>query len=400
MELAMIGKWTFRIAALHLVLGIQVAAISRADTPWSNLLATSRVEADPAKPYTLKEEHGPWIIMACSFNGQNAQQEAHDLVLELRKKYHVEAFVHRMDFKLDDPNGNVQPLFASPHKHIYNKFTENPKAYSDGAIKEIAVVVGNFPAIDDPDARKVLQKLKAANPDCLRSNPEYMESRSLADWRSLQVEAGAHLSGQNIESRRQTGPLAHAFITRNPLLPEDYFAPKGGIDELVLKMNKNVKYSLLDCPGKYTVQVAHFTGEVIINQGDIQAIENGSKAGPESTKQGLAAAAEKAHELTEALRIKGFEAYEFHDRNASLVTVGSFDSVGTPRRDGKIEINPQVHQIIEVFRAQPVNFAGGSGSMQPRSLVGIFFDVQPIPVEVPKRSISRQLTQRLEMAGE
>ncbi len=100
------------------------------------------------------------------------------------------------------------------------------------------------------------------------------------------------------------------------------------------------------------------------------------------------------------MRIKGWEAYEFHDLNASLVTVGSFESVGTPRPDGKIEINPQVHRIIDVFRAQPLNAIGEAGAMQPRSLVGIFFDVQPIPVEVPKRSISRQLTQRLDMAGQ
>ena len=165
-------------------------------------------------------------------------------------------------------------------------------------------------------------------------------------------------------------------------------------------MNKDVEHSLLDCPGKYTVQVAHFTGEVIINQNEIRAIETGAKPGPESTKQGLAGAAEKAHKLTEALRIKGYDAYEFHDRCASLVTVGSFDSVGTPRPDGKIEINPMVHRIIEVFRAQSLNVAGQPGPLQPRSLVGIYFDVQPIPVEVPKRSISRQLTQRLDMAGE
>ena len=93
---------------------------------------------------------------------------------------------------------------------------------------------------------------------------------------------------QFIEGRKQNGPLANAFITRNPLLPEDYFVPKGGLDELVVKMNKNVKYSLLDCPGKYTVQVAHFTGEVILNQNEIRAIETGDKTGPESTKQGLA----------------------------------------------------------------------------------------------------------------
>jgi hypothetical protein len=392
----MIGKWAFRIAALSLALGMPATAISRADTPWSSLLATSRVEADPAKPYTLKEEQGPWIIIACSFNGENAQKQAHDLVLELRKRYRMEAFIHRMDFKLDDPNGNVQPIFASPHRHQYHMVSENPNAFRDGAIKEIAVVVGNFPAIDDPDAQRVLQKLKLADPECLHPNRGESQSRSLAAWRSLQ--ASVRDLPQYIEGRRQTGPLAHAFITRNPLLPEDYFAPKGGVDDLVLKMNKNVEYSLLDCPRKYTVQVAHFTGEIIINQDEIRAIETGTKAGPESTKQGLANAAEKANELTKALRMKHYEAYEFHDRYASLVTVGSFDSVGTPRADGKIEINPQVYEIIERFRAEPV--PGGSGALMPKSLVGIFFDVQPIPVEVPKRSIRRQLTQRLEMAGE
>ena len=394
----MIGKWTFRIAAPVLVLGIQAAAICRADTPWYDLLATSRMEADPAKPYTLKEEHGPWIIMACSFNGEKAQKQAHDLALELRKRYRMEAFVHHVDFKLDDPNGDVQPRFASPHPHQYEIVHENPKAFGDGKIKEIAVVVGNFPAIDDPDARRALQKLKAADPECLHANQEESPSRSLAAWRSLQ--ASVKDLPQYIESRKQTGPLAHAFITRNPLLPEDYFVPKGGVDELVLKINKNVEHSLLNCPGKYTLQVAHFTGEVIINQGEIRAIETGAKAGPESTKQGLATAAAKAHELTEALRIDGYEAYEFHDRSVSLVTVGSFDSVGTQLPDGSFKLDPRVYRIIEVFRAKPVNAPGAVGAMQPKSLVGIFFDAVPIPVEVPKRSISRQLTQRLDMAGQ
>ena len=129
------------------------------------------------------------------------------------------------------------------------------------------------------------------------------------------------------------------------------------MDDLILKINQGVEHSLLDCRGKYSVQVATFSGEVIIKQSDIQAIERGIKPGPESTKQGLAAAAEKAHELTEALRIKGYEAYEFHDHNASLVTVGSFDSVGTPRPDGKTEINPQAYKIIEFFRAGRLSLA-------------------------------------------
>ncbi len=332
------------------------------------------------------------------FQWRERQKQAHDLALEIRKRYRLEAFVYLHKFELDDPNGNVDPLRASPHHRQYQMVTVNPKACRDGAIEEIAVVVGNFPAIDDPGAQRALQKLKAADPQCLHATQEDSQSRSLAVWRSLQ--AGVRNLPQFVEGRKQTGPLAHAFITRNPLLPDDYFAPKGGVDELVLKINKDVKYSLLDCPGKYSVQVARFSGEVILNQSEIRAIESGAKAGPESTKQTLATAAEKAHELTEALRVKGWEAYEFHDRNYSQVTVGHFDEVGTPSPDGIVVNNPQVNRIIEVFRAKTVGVPGAPGAIEPKSLVGIFFDALPIPVEVPKRSISRQLTQRLETAGQ
>ena len=185
------------------------------------------------------------------------------------------------------------------------------------------------------------------------------------------------------------------FITRNPLLPEEYFVAKTGLDELVVKMNKNVKYSLLDCPGRYTVQVAHFSGEVILNQGEIRAIESGSRPGPESTKQGLAQAAEKAHELTEALRMKGWEAYEFHDRNSSMVTVGHFDSVGAPQADGTVRYIAEVQRIIDVCGIQQVEKPGQPPAFKMQSCVGIFFDPQPIPIEVPRRSISRQLGQRI-----
>ena len=89
--------------------------------------------------------------------------------------------------------------------------------------------------------------------------------------------------------------------------------------------------------------------------------------------------------------MKGWEAYEFHDRYASIVTVGSFNSVGTPRPDGKTEINPQVHAIMKTFGAEKLP----TGQYSPRSLAGIFMDVQPIPVEVPKRSISRELARGL-----
>lgn len=398
-KLRMIGKWMFRWTVPVLALTVSLTAIGRADTPWSNLLSVNHVEADPAKDYTLKEKHGPWIIMACSFSGPTAEKQAHELAMELRRRYRMEAYVHHMDFKLDDPNGDVQPIVASPYRHQYHMVSENPKEYGDGKIKEAAVVVGNFSAIDDPDAQRALAKLKTADPDCMNPTRGKSEPRPFVDWQALRSLAMTqHV--ENVEGRRLNGPLARAFITRNPLLPEEYFVPKTGVDELVVKMNANVKYSLLDCPGKYTVQVAHFTGEVVLNQGEIKAIENGTRLGPESTKQGLAQAAEKAHELTEALRMKHWEAYEFHDRTSSIVTVGSFDSVGAPSPDGQVKYNAEVQRIIEVCGLQKVEKAGMPPEFRMRSCVGIFFDAQPIPIEAPKRSISRLLGQRLDMAGE
>jgi hypothetical protein len=109
-------------------------------------------------------------------------------------------------------------------------------------------------------------------------------------------------------------------------------------------------------------------------------------------KSRLDMAADKAHRLTEALRAQGIEAYEFHDRHESVVTVGSFQSVGESRPDGRIEINPAILRIVEAYgprrQALPTGGQAPLAGLQPKSLSGIPFDVQPRPVHVPRRSIA------------
>jgi hypothetical protein len=378
----MIGQRVFKplLAGLVLML-VGSALVARAAPPWGGLFDTRRVEADPKQSYPVKEDNGPWMIMTCSFSGPNADQQAHDLVIELRQRYKLEAYSYKKEFKLDDPNGDRGAgQFGAPVRLQYKKFKHRAE------IEETAVLVGNYHGTDDPEAQKTLQKLKRAEPECLKPAADKPTSQTLAALRTIQKMI---LPDDN-EKKRQ-GPMGHAFVTTNPLLPADYYAPRKGIDELVLKMNKNVTHSLLDCPGKYTVLVANFTGQSVINQREIQAIESGKPLESSLTK-----AAEKAHVLTEALREKGYEAYEFHNRYASIVTVGSFNSVGTPRSDGKIEINPQIHAIIKRFGAKPQELGGGrQGVLTRQTLVGISFDARPVPVEIPKRSISRDLAQGL-----
>ena len=315
--------------------------------PWDKLFTTVRVEAEPNKTYTLTEENGPWLIMACSFNGDDARQQANALVYELRKRYKLPAYVYAKKFDFGD-----EDLARS------NQLTPGPRRkYASGSgVEEIAVMVGDYEHVDDSAAQKTLHDLKYAQPDCLKPKEGKAPSLSLATWRGLQSEAHRVLG---IEEREK-GPMGHAFITTNPLRPKSYYANKG-IDKFIEQINADNPYSLLKCPGKYTVQVATFHGQVTIDQMKIRELQRSQSFDGGA----LAQAGEKAVQLAEALRMKHYEAYVLHDRYASIVTVGSFNSVGTPRPDGRIEINPQMHDIMQRFSATPA--PGNSGGWCPRS---------------------------------
>jgi hypothetical protein len=198
-----------------------------------------------------------------------------------------------------------------------------------------------------------------------------------------------HLAADDKE-KKQYGPMSRAFVTTNPLLPPEFFTSKG-VDKLIEAMNKNVEHGLLDCPGKYTVQVAMYKGTVVLDDRKLRQIE----AGEYEPKSRLNSAAMKANRVCTALRAKGYEAYEFHDRSASIVTIGSFNSVGSKRADGRIEIDPRIHKIMQTFGAREVDATGqpvrrdtttAHVSREPQRIDGIALDLQPIPVTVPKRS--------------
>jgi hypothetical protein len=331
------------------------------------------VEADPGKSYTLAERNGPWMISACAFSGAEAEQQAADLVLELRSRYKLEAYVHKMKFDFHDAKARGVDRFGTPRKARYNRGEQ---------LQEIGVLVGNFQTVDDPEAQTTLQRIKYAQPKCLELSDDKKSNQSLAGFRAAQQQVQAAF----YPDRKKKGPMDHAFVTTNPLLPKDYFVPNG-VDDLVVKMNKEVPHSLLDCPGKYTVQVAHFTGAAVVGQAKVREILEQDKP----VSDGLAKAALRAHLLTEALRMLKYEAYEFHDRFSSIVTVGSFDSLGTEHTDGTVELNPKVQLTIKAFAPDCLT---QPGQVKPKKMgpfleVGeIPFDIQPLPIPVPKRSIA------------
>jgi len=367
----MIQRGCWLMLGVVLLSPIAVAAAP----PWGSFLPFRRVEADARKEYKLTEEHGPWLIMAASFAGEGAHRQAHDLVIELRKKHALNAYVSSQKYDFTNPVDAIGfERDGTPKKLVHRKRE---------AFEEYAVLVGDFESVYDPQAKKALEVIKFARPNALDVVKRGMTTQRLAGLRDSRSRRG--------EEGRSKGPMRAAFMTRNPMLPAEFFAPKG-LDPLVASMNENVEYSLLNNPGRYSVKVGTYRGRVSLNVNEIKQLRDQPLEGGDSK---LAQAAEKAHDLTVALRKAGVEAYEFHDRHESIVTVGSFDSIGEERADGKIEINPAVHRIIKSYSASQKVLAGyDDNGLMPHSYAGVAFDVQPVPVETPRVSIAAQYAPR------
>lgn len=360
----------FRFRVPLIILALFALGVPASAAPWGRLALFKKIDADPNQTYPLADTHGPWMILAKTFRGPDSDARAKELTYELRKEFKVEAYSFAKQFDFSEPvAGRGINRYGGPKRGRYA---------NNNRVREVAVLVGNFATVDDPAIEKTLAKVKAAQPKSLRA-PQRPATEVDSAWAKMRN----HLQRRDKNTRK--GPMAMAFVASNPLLPREYFTPTG-LDPLVMKMNKNVKHSLLNCPGVFSVKVATFSGRSAMGDASIQKYEREGKS------NALVDAAEKAHKMCESLRAKGYEAYEFHDRYASFVTVGSFNSAGSPRRDGKIEIDPKIHTLIKTFQAEqaqlPQGAQGRALGMRLQYTGGVPHDIQPWIVRVPKASVA------------
>lgn len=369
------------VGSFFVALGLAAATV-QAQSPLGRMSIFKRLESDPNKTYPLQESHGPWLILAATFSGEDAEKQAQALIVELRRDFKLAAYRHEMEWDFSENiQGRGIDAYGRPKQMKHANYEKR---------EEIAVLIGDFPTIDDPAAKKTLEEIRYAKPICL--DPEQIAktgqktSQTFAGWR---LASAQFMSGSAEKKRR--GPLGKAFLTVNPLMPAEYFRPKG-IDPLVERMNEPMEHSLLKCPGKYTVKVATFAGTMVSIPSEVEKIEKGEK----HLRSRLEQAAMNAHNLTAALRAKGYEAYEFHDQEQSFVTVGSFneiarpilDETGRPLADGKKQLYDEVRNVVSTFGTTTFDERGVPKQVAPRSLIGIQFDANPVPIEVPQRSIA------------
>jgi hypothetical protein len=361
------GSLVASSVAAALSLGTAPVAVS-AGAPWDIFGLGQKVEANPDKSYELTDRSGDWLIFAGSFSGEGSREDALELLHELRAKHNLESFLYLVEF---DYSGTQEGLgFNDEFNADGTPKPRKMRHLNDDKIDEYAVMVGGFASLEDPRMETTLTKIKHLHPDCLKLEEGETTTKTYFTLRAIQDRL-------NLSSEVK-GPLRAAFKTRNPLLPESYFATKG-VSSLVEKMNADVEYSLLDNQGLWTVRIATFQGKHAVSlEKDYEELMK------QNVSDSLHQAAMKAHELTMELRRQGVEAYEFHDENKSIVTVGAYQEVGRLLPDGQTEMNEDIFRVIEVFKPAP----GPGGAMMPRKMKGISLDIQPWPMEVPKRSLA------------
>jgi hypothetical protein len=381
----------FRVSALP-VLALGGALISATVAPAQGWLPTSwfsRAEIDPQAMFPLAEKDGPWLVLATTFRGPAARDDARRLVHELRGRHKLEAYTHEKAF---DFTGEQRGMGLNPDG------TPKRMRYANaGRVIEVAVLIGDFASFEDPRGQKTLQTVKGLRPEALGGPGA--KSRLVADF--LQANR------QHARDAAARPPMHAAMLIPNPLLPDDYFT-RQEVDAFVLAMNDDVSHGLLDCPGRYTVRVATFTGAGSFDTA------GGGTAEPESgglvdvtsfltalkgsgwkdpklrgveTESRLVEAAHKAHRLTVALRQAGWQAWEFHDRDSSIVCVGSIDQLAVPGQDGRPTPHPEISRIVAALG--PDQAALARGQVLPRSFDGIMLDLQPKPIDVPRRPAGR-----------
>jgi len=271
----------------------------------------ARIEAIKGKQYRLTKQHGPWMIMVASLHSRagkqpTAAEAADDLVYELRRKG-IPAYTYNQRQAVDTID--TVDRHGRQRQRVYT-------AQQD----RVCVIAGNYPGVQDRIAQKTLEYIKIFSPKSWEQHGIYRKTPG------------------------RPGPLSGAFLTINPLLSPEEVA-KRKQDSLLLRLNTGSEYSLLDNPGKFTLVVATFQGKSTTKIGNqnFQEAEQSFKIG-----NTLDEAAEDAQQLVRLLHSerlsqlvssnilhllngRGFEAYLFHDRYRSIVSVGSFESPRDPR---------------------------------------------------------------------
>lgn len=261
---------------------------------------TIALPTGPVEPYLLTRENGPFMVLAHTFRGPDAERYALALVLELRNDFRLPAYILRTR---DIPGrSNIRNVPPTAPGAMGAPALGQPERYRTE--DEAAVLVGNEKSLEN--SAKLLHDVQKLHPKCLDGLP-------------------------NIWSFRKGKGLRNAIRTQNPFVPaEELFQRQA--DPMITQMNAG-PHSINNCPGKYSLQIADFAGRTTFDTKTDRRFQSmlSLKSSPLATAHAdaekLAANLAKDKDII-AL---GVQPYVYHDRTSSKVMIGAFNSPNDPQ---------------------------------------------------------------------
>ncbi len=292
-------------------------------------LDPSRAAEGQGHDYHITKDNGPYMIYVASFRGDESERMAWDLVTELRRDFHLPAYL----FSVSEER----------RKQQREELEERRKRYGDGVplkreriVDEYAVMVGNYKSFDA--ATESLKKMREKYEGKAPTSVDFSKMLMVVQPKGT-VKSGDKSKLQGTIA--SINPLAHGWVMRNPLAPKEPIE-KEKFDKEWVGLNRDEKYSLLKCSKKWTLVVKVFRAPSIIWGGSnpsifqptaVEQTQNMEKQLDILKKTGgFKGVAGQAHNLADILRSKalGYEAYVLHAQEYSLVCVGGFNKPDDP----------------------------------------------------------------------
>ena len=253
---------------------------------------------EPIEPYLLSKENGPFMVLARVFRGVDSERMALALVKELRNEYHLPAYILRT--KEFPGKSNIRGVPPTAPSEVMKPDVGMPEKIR--TFDEAAVLVGNEKT--HADQEKLWRYVKKLKPKCL--------------------------DGMSTPYPWKTG-LSQALRTTNPYWPAQLLFPQTR-DRLVVQINSGLR-SIVNCPGRYSLQVAEFSGRSAYQFNKEQPID---QLLPDLKTSPLQTAHDDAERLADKLarapevRRMGLQVYVYHDRTSSRVFVGAWNHPQDP----------------------------------------------------------------------
>lgn len=359
--------------------GVQVA---QADRPSIlKLFKRGKATQNLSAGRMLQKEDGPFMILAATLVGQGSRERAEKLANDVSDALGQPTFIYNEKF---DYTGRIDYDSRTSRATRY----VNPYKYEG-----YAVLVGEYDTVTHPDISKDLEKIKRYQPKVFRDPSEMAAETDRSNPVTTVKNIATNLHKMAKKQGKDFGPMARAHVTRNPMLPAEYFSPPV-VDSFVRKLNQDVEHSLLENPGAYTVVVKTFraTERIVDQKTSAKSIR------PDGDHLALMMAT--ANKMVMELRKKGVEAYQYHDRHQSLVTVGSFERLGTELPGGRFQYASGIRKTLTEYSALNVEPAlaaqvptrnqrhsdrnGVLPAIAANAVALVPFDVRPKPIAVPK----------------